>query len=329
MAHGLTRRIINSLKLRLTGGFKQQLKISEYTLEQIQRIKEKSMPGSGLLLLCEHRLIRRIVQLKTLRILPSALGGMRLAAIRERAYKAEVGLTDYEIICSDSSTYNEGRLHLRDVVLPAAASSKSGEFYPMALIDTLLPYVLEGYTTKEIARQINDAFTAEGPYELNAVTLDAGDIVIDAGSWIGDFAALASVKGCHTYAFEPVANLFANFLTKTAAWNKNITACPFALSDSNGYLTIENSQVQATSLDSFVHENNLPRVDFIKADIEGAERYLLKGAKNVLKEFAPKIAICTYHLPDDPKVLRELILEANPKYSIEEQYLKMYAHVPK
>jgi len=53
------------------------------------------------------------------------------------------------------------------------------------------------------------------------------------------------------------------------------------------------------------------------------------GAKRVLKEFAPKIAICTYHLPDDPQVLRELILDANPNYVIVERWKKMYAYVPK
>jgi len=52
---------------------------------------------------------------------------------------------------------------------------------------------------------------------------------------------------------------------------------------------------------------------------------MLMGAKRVLREFAPKISICTYHLPDDPEVLRKLILEANPQYVIEERWKKMYA----
>jgi len=54
---------------------------------------------------------------------------------------------------------------------------------------------------------------------------------------------------------------------------------------------------------------------------------MLVGARQVLKEYAPKISICTYHLPDDPKVLRELILDANPNYIIEERFEKMYAYV--
>ena len=72
---------------------------------------------------------------------------------------------------------------------------------------------------------------------------------------------------------------------------------------------------------------HIPRVDFIKADIEGSERHMLMGARRVLKEFAPKLSLCTYHLPDDPQVMREIILDANPRYRIEERWKKMYAWV--
>jgi FkbM family methyltransferase len=74
--------------------------------------------------------------------------------------------------------------------------------------------------------------------------------------------------------------------------------------------------ISITTLDKFVEENNIERVDFIKADIEGAERDMLKGAAMTLKKFAPKLAICTYHFPEDPKLLEKIILEANPKYKV-------------
>jgi hypothetical protein len=82
-----------------------------------------------------------------------------------------------------------------------------------------------------------------------------------------------------------------------------------------------------TTLDDFVFDNKIARVDFIKADIEGAERDLLAGARNTLRDFAPKLAICTYHLSDDPQVLEQLVSDANPHYTIEHKYLKMYAYV--
>jgi hypothetical protein len=85
--------------------------------------------------------------------------------------------------------------------------------------------------------------------------------------------------------------------------------------------------VKVTTLDDFVVDNKIAQVDFIKADIEGAERALLTGARNTLKKFAPKLAICTYHLPDDPQVLEHLVLDANPHYMIKHKYQKMYAYV--
>jgi FkbM family methyltransferase len=86
-------------------------------------------------------------------------------------------------------------------------------------------------------------------------------------------------------------------------------------------------KVDLISLDEYVHRQNLQAVDFIKADIEGAERLMLRGARGVLRDFAPRLAICTYHLPDDPELLEALILEANPHYTLEHRYLKLYAYV--
>lgn len=85
--------------------------------------------------------------------------------------------------------------------------------------------------------------------------------------------------------------------------------------------------VQCVTLDSFVEKHKISQVDFIKADIEGAERYMLEGAQRILKEYAPRLAICTYHLDDDPIVLEELIKKANPAYRVEHRYKKLFAYV--
>jgi FkbM family methyltransferase len=84
-------------------------------------------------------------------------------------------------------------------------------------------------------------------------------------------------------------------------------------------------KIHITTLDKFAHEQNLKSVDFIKADIEGAERDMLDGARGVLKEFAPKLAICTYHLPDDPEILEGIILDANPNYRVVQLSHKLFA----
>jgi len=168
------------------------------------------------------------------------------------------------------------------------------------------------------------------------VTIKKDDIVIDAGAWIGDFAAYAVSKGAITYAFEPVEETF-QLLCKTADLNEDrerIFPVKKGLGSTNteAYISIAENysaansvvmdygdmreKIEITTLDQFVEENNLKKVDFIKADIEGSERDMLLGARNVLKTFAPNLAICTYHLPDDPEVLEQIIKEANPDYKI-------------
>jgi len=73
-------------------------------------------------------------------------------------------------------------------------------------------------------------------------------------------------------------------------------------------------KVKTMTLDSFVKEYNVERVDFIKIDAEGSEREILKGAKETIKKFKPRMAIAAYHLPDDKKVIPELLLSIRDDY---------------
>ena len=186
----------------------------------------------------------------------------------------------------------------------------------------------------------------EGPYQYRKVLINPGDIVIDAGANTGLFSALASHLGAIVYAFEPVKEVRDKDLKLTTQLNFNINIIPFALSNKTGTteIDIDSNNLRGSSIilhreeskkeiistitiDDWVKQNNIPRIDFIKADIEGAERLMLEGAKETLKNFAPKLAICTYHLPDDKEVLTDLILKANPTYKIEYKWKKLYAWV--
>jgi hypothetical protein len=63
-----------------------------------------------------------------------------------------------------------------------------------------------------------------------------------------------------------------------------------------------------------VRELKLSRVDFIKMDIEGAERQALRGGKATLERFRPRLEISVNHLPDDPQVVPALIQGFVPSY---------------
>ena len=171
---------------------------------------------------------------------------------------------------------------------------------------------------------------------------------------MGLFTGVAANKAVNgrVSSFEPVSKTF-NSLSKTISYYNNVVGIKKGLFNFNKNLeidlstyeenqgsstivkevsknnTVTNSEViEVITLDDFVKDNNISKVDFIKADIEGSERYMLMGAKEILKKFSPKLSICTYHLPDDPEVLEKIISDSNPNYIIEHKWSKLYAYVP-
>lgn len=71
--------------------------------------------------------------------------------------------------------------------------------------------------------------------------------------------------------------------------------------------------IEVTDLDSVVEEGE---ITFIKMDVEGAEEKALLGARRIITEQKPKLAICVYHKPEDIIELPSLILGMRPDYRI-------------
>jgi hypothetical protein len=60
----------------------------------------------------------------------------------------------------------------------------------------------------------------------------------------------------------------------------------------------------------------MDKVDYIKMDIEGAEREALKGAAKTIAQFRPRLFLDANHLADDHQVLPPLIRNLNAKYQL-------------
>ena len=166
-----------------------------------------------------------------------------------------------------------------------------------------------------------------------------GDLVLDCGANVGVFTKKALAAGArHVVAIEPAPEnlkvLKKNLAAEIAAgkvtiyekgvWDKddilkmNIdptnSAADSFVRDRPGSTTIE---LPLTTIDKLVAELGLERVDFIKMDIEGAERQAVAGATETIKRFRPRMALCLYHLPDDPTVIPAAVLKIDPGYRFE------------
>lgn len=239
-------------------------------------------------------------------------------------------------------------LKIGDIKMSALSMYNDKVTFEYILYDTFLSYLRYNDSYEKDVFLKLDEFLHEGLYgykdELIDVTVKPNDVVIDVGAWIGDFSAYCAHKNAKVYAFEP-SDYSYKLLETTAMLNDNKiipvkvglgseqTTLRFSTDNSGRNAVLEDATVvednseiiTITTLDKFVEEFDLKSVDFIKVDIEGYEREFLKGAKSAIQRFLPKIAICTYHLPDDPEVLETIIKGFNPNYRIFHSRHKLFA----
>ena len=190
-----------------------------------------------------------------------------------------------------------------------------------------------GYNIKLYgARALLDKLVIHNQYSYKDCKVQEGDFVIDAGGCWGDtsliFSSKVGAKGkVFTFEFfednlsvlkenlsynkELVSNIV---LTEKPLYNKSneILYLNHACADITTLTENKNNlqQYKTVSIDDFVKDNKIEKIDFIKMDIEGCELKALHGAINTLKNYKPKLAIAAYHKYEDyyeiPKFLNEL-----------------------
>ena len=76
-------------------------------------------------------------------------------------------------------------------------------------------------------------------------------------------------------------------------------------------------------LNTYVARKNLPRVDYIKLDIEGAELDMLRGAAKTITRCKPKMAVSAYHKTEDLWTLATYIKSLRPDYEFEFRHYRI------
>ena len=148
-------------------------------------------------------------------------------------------------------------------------------------------------------------------------TLSKGDTFLDIGANIGLFSILASElvgKTGKVISFEPTPTTYKR-LTENIRINKreNIDARQLAISDSSGDIDFHISDngndafnspaqdkngrltsritVPASTLDIELSKIDKSKITFVKIDVEGWEKYVLRGANQFLTNFSPIVMV--------------------------------------
>ena len=202
------------------------------------------------------------------------------------------------------------------------------------VLDTLICSKLKGQ--EELCENIydNNQYFAIPKFNI----INTNEIYIDLGAFVGDTIEkfIYNMNGIFKkiYAFEISSHQFKALNVRVerlkkewAINNDNIILVNAGISNEESEFYINGEGVMSSnrlskigynivkiySIDSYFKD--IP-VTFIKADIEGEELNMLKGAENTIKKYKPKMAISVYHKPDDLLTIPQFIKELVPEYNL-------------
>lgn len=176
-------------------------------------------------------------------------------------------------------------------------------------------------------------------YEIEQTQVTPGDIVVDCGAAEGLFSLLAADRAAKVYAIEPMAR-FVESMRLTFSGFENVEVLPVAVSDREGTSHMtgcgisstlstsgDGESVEVATLDTLFFKQGIP-VSYIKADLEGYELSMLKGARETIKKHSPKIAITTYHVAEHAESIAGYLTAINPCYRIKVKGIEERAGAP-
>jgi FkbM family methyltransferase len=179
-------------------------------------------------------------------------------------------------------------------------------------------------------RSLPSLLDERGIYDHETAGVRKGDIVLDCGANVGVFTKSALAKGAElVVAIEPDPVTRAALFRNVNSAAVRVVGCGVWHSDTsltlsrhehffsaNSVVLVrggENTQrVHVTTIDKIVEMQALDRVDFIKMDIEGAEKQALQGAADTIRRFRPRMAIACEHFVDDPERIQGLVQSIAP-----------------
>lgn len=216
--------------------------------------------------------------------------------------------------------------------------------YKQELIDAIKRQLIRLGVQRELMVIYRDAFPYylewKQYFEPNIIEFKEDEVFVDAGvldlETSARFAKLCKDNNVNfkIYAFEPdrisyekckdvLSNTsFPNLkLYNLGLWHENTTL--YFSEQGNGSSRIMQQEMpvsaKVVSLDSCITD----KVTYIKMDIEGAELNALKGSREIIKKYKPRLAVSVYHKKEDLIEIPLYIKELVPEYKL---YIRHYSN---
>lgn len=149
-------------------------------------------------------------------------------------------------------------------------------------------------------------------YLTDEFDVSHNDIIVDVGAAEGNFSLSVIEKAKFVYLFEVEKDWIKALEATFEPWKEKVEIVQKYVSDQDTAQTIK--------LDTFFGANQ--EVNFIKADVEGAEAQVINGATELIKSQADlKIAVCTYHRQQDAEDLSKLLKRKGFDFSFSDKYM--------
>ncbi|MCR4923246.1 MAG: FkbM family methyltransferase [Lachnospiraceae bacterium] len=191
---------------------------------------------------------------------------------------------------------------------------------------------LELYFHQKLHGNLTKEYDKDQYFQDDIFRYSDNEVFVDCGAFQGenirDFINALKKQGISTYkkiiAMEPdrenlkvlrenTASYDNIFVCEKGAWNETTELC-FSEGGSASAVCEEGKlKIGVTAIDDIEEARD---TSFIKMDIEGSELQALKGAKRVISENKPKLAICIYHKREDLLEISDYILKLRPDYRI-------------
>ena len=181
-------------------------------------------------------------------------------------------------------------------------------------------YYKNGHQVKKAQTYFNSLLLEQdisSPHRYLTPQLDVkdGDVIVDVGAAEGNFSLSVIEKASRVFLFEVEKDWIKALEATFEPWKDKVEIIQKYVSDVNNE--------ECVKLDTFFAANQV--VNFVKADVEGAEGQVLNGMSELIsRQNDLRIAVCTYHRQSDAEVLEKLVKNMDFSTHFSDKYMIYY-----